>query len=211
LELARLVQVASEVAATSSRTGKVAAIAALLAQTRGRDTALVASYLTGKVPQGRLGIGWRTIESAGGEGPAVGEPPTLADVDETFTALAAEKGKGSAERRLATLRALLARTSPAGRRFLAGLLLGEMRQGALEGVVQDAVSRAAGVSGDVVRQAAMFAGDIGVVAGAALSEGAAGLARFTLRLLSPVAPMLASPAEDVEAAIGRPGEAAYEY
>jgi DNA ligase-1 len=99
----------------------------------------------------------------------------------------------------------------AGRAFLVGLLMGELRQGALEGLLLEAVARAASLKPADVRQAAMFSGDPGLVAHAALTEGAAGIARFGLRLLTPVAPMLASTAEDVEEALGRLGTAAFEY
>jgi DNA ligase-1 len=211
MPLARLVELSSRVRATSRKTEKVELIADLLRTTTGRETALVALYLTGTLPQGRIGIGWRAIESALTEGPAEGEAVTLEDVDRAVGAIAEARGAGSAGRRAEVLRTLLARVDPEGRRFLAGLLLGELRQGALEGLVLDAVARAFGVASSDVRQAAMFSGDLGEVARAAREEGAAGLARFSLRLLRPVAPMLASPAEDVAAALERLGEAAFEY
>jgi DNA ligase-1 len=211
MELARLVELVDRIRATSRRTEKVALIAEVLRQTTGPETGLVALYLTGTLPQGRIGVGYRTIRSAIPEGPATGERPNLRDVDRALGEVAAEKGPGSTERRLATLRALLQRTDAAGRRFLAELLLGEVRQGALEGVVREAIARAADLPASDVRRAAMFAGDVGALAAAAMTEGAAGLARFSLRLLSPVAPMLASPADDVSAALERLGEAAFEY
>jgi ATP-dependent DNA ligase I len=211
MPLAQLVELSSRVRATSSKKEKVALIANLLRTTEGPETSLVALYLTGTFPQGRVGIGWRTIASATSEGPAEGEPLTLGDVDRAVGAISEAKGPGSAGRRVEMLRALLARADRAGRRFLAELLLGELRQGALEGLVQDAVARAFGVASAEVRQAAMLSGDLGEVARAARAEGAAGLARFSLRLLRPVAPMLASPADDVGAALERLGEAAFEY
>jgi len=132
-------------------------------------------------------------------------------VDERLDGVAAEKGPGSAERRLRSLSALLARTDGEGRRLLAELLVGEVRQGALEGLVTEAIARAAGIPPADVRQAAMFAGDLGEVARVALTEGASGLGRFSLRVLSPVSPMLASPSADVGEALERLGEAAFEY
>jgi ATP-dependent DNA ligase I len=211
VELSRLVDLVGRLQATPRKTEKVRAIADLLRETRGRDTALVALYLTGTLPQGRIGVGWRAIESSMPEGPPAGEAPTLADVDAALGAIAVESGPGSGERRTARLRAVLARVEPAGRRFVASLLLGEVRQGAQEGLVIEGVAKAAGLAPAAVRQAAMFAGDVGEVATAALEEGAAGLSRFTLRLLRPVAPMLASPASDAAAALARLGEAAFEY
>jgi DNA ligase-1 len=211
MELARLVELVGRVRATSRKTEKTRLMAEFLAQTRGPETALAALYLSGTLPQGRIGIGWRALHSVFGDGPHSGEPLALADVDAAFSAIAAEAGAGSAERRAAALRALFARAEPEERRFLAGLILGELRQGALEGLVLEAVAQAGKVPVATVRHAAMYSGDVGRVARAALEEGAPALAAFSLRLLSPVAPMLASPAEDVGAALERLGEAAFEY
>ncbi|MET0553425.1 MAG: ATP-dependent DNA ligase [Vicinamibacteria bacterium] len=211
MELGRLVELAARVRATTKKTEKVALIAAFLRETRERETALAALYLCGTLPQGRVGIGWRSVEEALAEPPAPGQPLTLAEVDRTLDEVAAAKGAGSGARRSAALRALVARAGPDERRFLAQLLLGETRQGAQEGLVLDAVARASGLPAAAVREAAMYSGDVGTVARAATEEGAAGLARFTLTLLSPIAPMLANPADDVEAALGRLGQAAFEY
>lgn len=211
MELSRLVELAGRLRATPRKTAKVGLIAEFLRQTRGRETSLAALYLSGTLPQGRIGIGWRTLQGALGEGPPAGEPLTLTDVDRAFEAVAAEQGPGSTERRARALHLLAARAEPGERRFLAELILGELRQGALQGLVLEAVAKAAGVAPATVRQAAMYSGDVGRVARAALEDGASALAGFTLQLLSPVAPMLASPAEDVGAALERLGRAAFEY
>ena len=210
--LSGLVECVGRVRATPRKLEKVALLADLLRQTRGRETELAALYLTGTLPQGRIGVGWSTLQAAAlSEGPGEGDPLTLLDVDRMCEALAGEGGAGSAERRLAAVRALFARARPEERRFLVELFVGEVRQGALEGVLLDAVARASGLPAAEVRQAAMYSGHIGQVARAALEEGAAGLARFSLRLLSPVAPMLASPSDDVTAVLERLGPAAFEY
>lgn len=211
MELARLVDLVGRVRATPRKTEKAALMADFLRQTRERETELAALYLAGTLPQGRIGVGWRTIQDALGAGPHGGAPVTLEEVDRAFAAVAAEKGAGSAERRTAALRALAARCTPDERRFLAELILGELRQGALEGLVLEAIAKAAGLAPATVRQAAMYSGDVGRVARVALEEGAAGLTRFSLQLLSPVAPMLASTAEDVGEALERLGQAAFEY
>ncbi|HVO11171.1 MAG TPA: ATP-dependent DNA ligase [Vicinamibacteria bacterium] len=210
MEWARLVEQVARVRATSKRTEKVALIAELLRQAQGRDIELVALYLTGSLPQGRIGLGWRTIQPALPTGPAAGEPLTLPAVDEALGTIAAQAGAGSAERRLRVLRSLFERTDEAGRRFLTELLVGEVRQGALEGLVVESIARASGLPLSEVRRAFMYAGSVGELARAALEEGA-GLSRFSLRVLSPVAPMLASPAADAEEALLRLGEAAFEY
>jgi DNA ligase-1 len=212
LPLSVLTTLVDRLRATSKKLEKVALIADVLGQARGREAELLAMYLTGSLPQGRIGLGWSTIRAAGEDAPPTrGEPLALVDVDAAFAALAAERGAGSLDRRARLLRALFERASEAERRFLVDLVLGEIRQGALDGLVQEGIARAAGLPAPVVRQAAMFAPSLGEVARAALEEGSAGLARFSLRVLSAVAPMLASTAEDVEEALGRLGEASFEY
>jgi DNA ligase 1 len=211
--LASLVELVGRIRATSSRTAKASLIAGFLRPLRGREAGLCALFLTGSLRQGRIGVGWRTIEAALAEaGPDSAPAPLgLLELDDALAGLATTRGAGSAERRAEVLRALFGRTSEAERRFLVELLLGEVRQGALEGLVREAIAEAASLPPERVREAAMFAEDLGALARAALEEGAAGLSRFSLRLLSPVAPMLASPAADVEEALDRLGEAAFEW
>ncbi len=209
--LSSLVATVGRVRETSRKTEKVAVLAELLRQTRGREAELTALYLTGTLPQGRIGLGWRTLQPVLTDAAAEGDALTLLDVDHTCSFIADEKGAGSAERKTRALHAVFARATPPERRFLLELFMGELRQGALEGVLYDAIARAASLPPADVRQAAMYSGNLGEVAQAALEEGSAGLARFSLRLLSPVSPMLASPAEDVEAALERLGPAAFEY
>jgi DNA ligase 1 len=211
MELAALVALVSRLRATTKKTEKVALIAEQLRQAREREIELVALYLTGTLTQGRIGIGYRSLQNAMPSGPAVGEPLTLRGLDEALGEIARQQGQGSTEHRARGLRAVLERTDPAGREFLFELLTGEVRQGALDGLVLEAIAKAAALPATEVRQAAMFAPGIGALARAAIDQGSAGLARFSLQLLSPVAPMLANPAEDAEEALGRLGEAAFEY
>jgi DNA ligase-1 len=211
MELAELVALVGRLRATTKKTEKVAQIAALLQQAREREVELLALYLTGTLAQGRIGIGYRGLQAAMPAGPAIGEPLTLAGLDQALAELAKEQGQGSAERRARGLRALLERADEPGRRFLFELLTGEVRQGALDGLVLEAIAKASALPPAEVRQASMFAPAIGALARTALEEGSAGLARFSLQLLSPVAPMLANPAGDAEEALERLGEAAFEY
>jgi DNA ligase-1 len=206
-----LVALVARVRATPRKNEKIGLIAEALREARGREIELLASYLTGTLPQGRIGVGYRTLQTAMPSAPPRGEPLTLAQVDEVLGEIAGIVGSGSADRRGQALRGLLERTGEPGRRLLFALLIGEVRQGALEGLVLEAIAGAASLPPADVRRAAMFAGGVGEVARAALEAGAAGLERFSLRLLSPVAPMLASPAGDAEEAIERLGEAAFEY
>jgi len=216
MDLARLVEAVEQVRSTTKKSEKIRILADTLRATRGQETVLAALYLSGLLPQGKIGIGWNLIQQAIGKGvlpstPFPAEPLTLTDVDKVFDQVAAERGIGSTERRIAELRGLFNRGRPGERQFLSQLLIGELRQGALEGVLLDAIAAASGLPPADVRQAFMFAPSIGDLALAALSEGAAGLARYSLQLFVPVAPMLASSAEDVDTALERLGNAALEY
>jgi len=211
MQFARLVDTVAQVRTTPKKTEKTRLLADILRQTRDRETELAALYLVGSLPQGRIGVGWSLIRKAMAEGPAAGGPLTLLDVDQALDVLAQEQGSGSVERRLVVLTGLFSRATSDERRFLSQLLIGEIRQGALEGLLLEAIAKAAGLPPADVRQASMFAGHVGELARAALEEGRAGLARFSLRLFTPVAPMLANSVGDVEEALERLDHAAFEY
>jgi len=213
--LAELVATSARVGATSSRLAKVREIAALLRKL-GEDEIMVAvSYLSGELPQGRVGVGYSalsTAAAAAGDSP-VGTRLSVAQTDRLIGELASMRGGGSAARRAAALRGLFSQATTAERNFLLQLLAGELRQGALVGVMIDAVAAAAEVPVTQVRRAAMYAKSIGTVACAAMTAGTAGLGRFGLELFSPVAPMLAQTAADVQTALRELGnaEAALEW
>jgi DNA ligase-1 len=211
MDLAHLVEAVEHVRATTKKSEKIRILADTLRATTGHETVLAALYLSGLLPQGKVGIGWNLIQQALLGASANEERLTLSDVDKSLDRLAAERGAGSVGRRVVELRKLFTRARPDERRFLSQLLIGEIRQGALEGVLLDAIALASRLPSVDVRQAFMFAANIGDVALAALSEGAVGLRRYSLQLFVPVAPMLASSAEDVEAALERLGNAAFEY
>jgi len=211
MQLSRLVSVSDQVAATRSRLEKRAALSQCLRQAAAAEVRLVVNYLTGTLPQGRIGLGFAIIRDLAGGEPASTPTLTLQDVDTTFDRIANTRGKGSQTARQEQLGALFARATAAERDFLTRLILGELRQGALEGVLVDAIADAASLEGADVRRAAMLAGELAGVAEVALTEGRAGLARFRLAPLSPIQPMLAQAAADIDEAIEALGEAALEY
>jgi DNA ligase 1 len=207
--LADLVAASRDVAATRSRLAKVARLADLLVRLAPEEAPIALPWLAGSLRQGRIGVAGALLSDALGAAPAAASPSlALADVDAAFERIAAARGAGSQSERRRLLVDLLARATEGERDFLARLLFGELRQGALEGVLLDAVARASRVGAGDLRRAAMLAGDLTPVAAAALAEGAPGLARFRLRVLEPVQPMLAQSAEDVAGALAALGEAA---
>jgi len=158
------------------------------------------SYLAGATRQGRSGIGWASIRDAQATRSTVNvEAPelTLTEVDAALGQIAGAAGRGSTAERTRLLSALFARATTSEQGFLARLLLGELRQGALEGIMIEAVAAAAGVPAATVRRAAMVAGGIAAVAASALTEGAAGLSRYAIALFQPLSPMLAQSADDI--------------
>jgi len=209
--LSALVAASRAVADTPSRLGKIGHLAALLTQVAPDEVPVAIAYLSGVTPRGRLGIGGAAIREAR-DVPSSGAPSlTLAEVDAVFAELVAMTGSGSARRRAERLRQLLGQATDHEQDFLVRLLFGELRQGALEGVLVDAVARAAGVPAARVRRAAMLAGDLAPVAQAALAGGAAALDAFGLRVMRPVQPMLADAAPNVEEALSALGDLALEY
>ncbi len=211
MRLIDLVECSERVAASPGRNQKIRLLAELIRQVPAGQIQIAIAFLSGALRQGRIGIGPAAIRDAYTEGPAETPSLVLREVDLAFEEVAAIKGKGSARETATRLRGLFSRASERERRFLVQLLVGELRQGALEGLMVEAVARAVGVPPGKVRRAAMTTGDLGKVAEAAVSDGEAGLASFAVQLFRPVQPMLAQPADGVNDALERLGEAVFEY
>ena len=190
--LADVVATSAAVAGTRSRTAKAAAIAELLRRADGDEIESVTAWLAGEPRQSRLGVGWRTLSRLTGE-PAPDPTLTVAGVEQALTELADITGPGSTARRDALVTGLLSAATDGEQRFLVRLLTGELRQGALEGVVVDAVAAAAEVPAASVRRAFMLSGRLPAAAAAALAGGVLALDAVRLEVGRPVRPMLASP------------------
>ena len=206
---AEVVAASQEVASTRARSRKIATIADLLRRVDVEELPVAVACITGEPRQGKIGVGWRTVSQLEVP-PAPDDQPSLGilDVDRTFTELAGIGGPGSQALRAATLTGLYERATAAEQWFLGRLLVGELRQGALAGIVTDAVAQSADVPLAAVRRAAMLAGDLPRVAVIARRDGEAGLAAVRLALLRPVQPMLAQTAESVAEALELVGGAA---
>jgi DNA ligase-1 len=208
VKLDDLVQTSRAVAASSARLEKIARLADLLKRLPPDEVVIAIGFLTGWPRQGRIGVGWATVAEAC-ETPATATATLeLRDVDAAFDALLSVKGKGSAAARMNIVCELFSRATADEQAFLSSLVVGEVRQGALEGVMVDAVARAAGVPAVRLRRAVMLAGDLGIVAGAVCSGGEAALdalASYRLQLFRPVQPMLAASADDIADAMAEAG------
>ena len=232
--LADVVDASRDVAATPARSGKIAALAGLLRRLEPDEVEAAVGFLVGEPRQGRIGVGWATLakgiaarrSASPGEPisadfvpetetiPAQMEEPagiTIGELDRALSELAGTTGSGSVGARAALLDGLLARASAAEIDFIGDLLTGGLRQGALEGVMAEAVAKAAEVPATAVRRACMLAGDLGHAAAVALGEGRGGLEAIGLEVLRPVQPMLASTAADVGEAIAGLGAASVEW
>ena len=206
--LADVVATSEAIAATRARSVKVEALAGLLARVEPDEIEPVVGFLSGEVRQGRIGIGWATVASI--DAHAVGRPrrsPWPAWTPPS-TRLATTAGPGSTERRAGLLRSLFEQATAEEGRFLGRLLTGELRQGALEGLMTDAIAKAAAVPAAAVRRALMLGGELGPTARAALLGGSAALEAVQLQVLRPLRPMLASTAESVAEALATVGGAA---
>ena len=201
--LAELAGVSRTVSSTSSRLAKVEALAQGLRDASAEEIPILVAWMSGELPQRQIGVGWASLR---GLPPAAGtESLTVLVVDEAFSQIGAVAGKGSAGERKRLVGELFAAATADEQRFLVRLLSGELRQGALDGVMTDAVAKAAAVPGPEVRRAVMLSGSLATAAQAALGGGSAALAQFGLQIGRPLRPMLASSEASIDEALARAG------
>src|SRR5215203_1998622 len=197
MKLADLVDTSRRVAEVSGRLQKIGLLASLLAKVPSEEIEIAVAFLSGALRQNKIGIGYAALQFAVPASPAESASLDLSEVNATFERIASvTAGKGSSGERQRLLRELLARATRDEQDFLFRLVTGELRQGAVEGLMLEAVAKAAGVPADGVRRARMMAGDLPAVAKAALSGSAGELSSFATELFRPVHPMLAGSAED---------------
>lgn len=199
--LADLVTASQDVRQTSSRSEKVAVLAELLGRLDPDEVAVAVGLLAGVPRQGRVGVGYSTIYGTERE-PAGAPSLTIDDLDRAIAAVQGTTGSGSAASRRLILEELLGRATAEEADFVRRLFTGELRQGALAGLMVDAIATAAGVSGQLARRALMLSGDLTRTAAIAVSDGEEGLRAVRLELFRPILPMLASTAASVPEAVG---------
>jgi DNA ligase-1 len=209
---AELVETSAEVGQASGRNRKIELLAGFLRRLSFEERAIGARYVAGDSGH-KTNIGYALAGEVAREAtPAEVPHLALGEVDRRLAAIAALRGEGSSRSRKTELGAMFALATAAEQRFLVALLVGEVRHGALDGVVVEAVAKAAELPADAVRRAYMLAGDLGEVAAAALAGGAAEIGRFGLTLFRPILPMLAQTADDAAAALATfEGPAAFEH
>ncbi|NEB90840.1 ATP-dependent DNA ligase [Streptomyces bauhiniae] len=206
--LTRLAEVSGQVAATASRTRKTDLLAELFRDAEPDDVPVVIPYLAGRLPQGRIGVGWKVL---GREVAPAAEPTlTVRGVDALLTELASVSGAGSQAERARIVDKLMGAATEDEQRFLRGLLTGEVRQGALDALAVEGLARATEADPATVRRAVMLAGSLQTVAQALLAEGPGALDEFRLTVGCPVLPMLARSASSVAEAVEKLGECAVE-
>ncbi|MEU6377245.1 ATP-dependent DNA ligase [Streptomyces sp. NPDC046909] len=206
--LARLAQVSQEVAATSARSKKIALLAELFREAEPEDVPIVIPYLAGRLPQGRLGVGWKVLSRP--VTPAAEPSLNVRNVDALLTELGKVSGTGSQAERTRIVGELMGAATEAEQRFLFGLISGEVRQGALDAVATEGLAQATEAPPADVRRAVMLAGSLQTVAEALLADGPAALDRFSLTVGRPVLPMLAHSASSVAEAVEKLGACAVE-
>jgi DNA ligase-1 len=190
-----------DIAATRARTAKITRLAALLRTCTAEEIGPAALWLTGETGRRRLGVGPAQVDAARHVAPAPEATLSLRETAGRLEAMAAIAGSGSKARRAQALSALFAAATEEEQTFLSQLLLGELRQGALEALVADALAAAFDLPVASVRRALMLSGDIAETAATARADGRAGLDAIGLTLFRPVQPMLAQPAEDLDHAL----------
>ena len=209
--LANMVATSGQVAATTARSVKTRLLADCLRTMSAEELEIAVLYLSGEIRQGRIGIGPSALRDCAADA-ALAPSLQVIEVDRLLEELATIRGSGSSARRAAALRTLFGRATSEEQEFLVRLLVGELRQGALMGVMIEALSKALGLPLPEVRRAAMYESNLGAIARVSLEAGAAGLQRFQLQLMSPIAPMLAQTANDVDEALATfSGDVAFEW
>ena len=199
--LAEVVTSSKAVTETSSRSQKVAILAALLRELDLVEIPLVVGFLSGAPRQGRVGLGYATVY--GIDVTPASEPSlTVEQLDRAISEVQATTGPGSTAQRKRILGELFERTTDQEADFVRRLVTGELRQGALAGLMIDAVAKAAGVPAELARRALMLSGDLTRTAEIAMTHGEEGLREVGFELFRPIFPMLASTAESVADAVG---------
>lgn len=211
MNLNDLVNVSTAVSRTRSRLKKRALLSDCLRVANVDEVSLVVNYLGSTMPQGRIGLGPAMVNEALKSASSGSERVALADVDRCLSDISAQSGPGSKARKEQLFGELLSRVGGDEQHFLASLVLGEVRQGALEGALVEGIADASDQPVGDIRRAVMLAADAAPVAMAALTEGAAGLSRFRLEPLKAVRPMLAQPADDIDDAMSALGEASLQF
>lgn len=206
-----LAQTSRRVRETAGRLEKIALLADLLGRVPSGEVEIAVAFLGGSPRQGRIGVGPALLRAAWSDEAAREPELELAAVDQAFARIARASGPGSSAVRADLLRELLGRATVLERELLAGLILGELRQGALQGILAEAVARAAGRGSAEVRRALAVTGDLGEVARSVLADEGNGFETVGIELFRPVQPMLAQPAEDLASGLERLGEAALEF
>src|SRR5262245_58168472 len=210
MRFVELARVSEQVADTSRRGEETALLAGLLRSLTPDEAVVAVGVLTGRPRQGRIGVGWSALSKL--DAPPADEPSLdVLDIDRWLSELAVESGAGSVARRRDLLARVFSRATAAEQRLLWGVFSGELRQGALEGVMVDAIARGSGVALEEVRRAAMFSGDLGETAREAFTGGVDALRTITLSPGRAFGPMLASPAEDIAGALAQTGTASVEW
>ena len=210
MRLAVLVETSRAIARTRKRLEKIDHLARLFSALRPDEIEVGVAYLAGQIPQGRIGIGYAKIRDTSGIGAAREPTVELLDVHRTLDAIVATTGAGSVKKRTDLLGGMFARATEDEQDFLRRLLMGGIRQGALESIAIEGLAKATDIDAAKIRRAQMLANDLGGVAKAVLTEGEGALSRFDLRLFTPVQPMLAHTAEGVVDALDKLEEAIFE-
>jgi DNA ligase 1 len=201
--LANLVETSQRVGGTASRLAKVRELSTFLRSLPGDEIDTAVHYLSGEIQQGRIGIGYAALRTAASYPPATAATRSITDVDRAVALIEGIRGAGSTAARAKALQELFSHATSAEQHFLLRLLSGELRQGALAGVMIEAIAAASGLPIARLRRAAMYSKSLGQLAVIAMQADVSALEQFHLQLFSPVSPMLAQTAADVGEALSQ--------
>ena len=204
-----IVETSAQVAGTRKRLVKFQLLADLLRQLEADEIEIGVGFLTGAIRQGTIGVGYATLSES--VPPAAEATLSLFDTDQALTAIGETRGSGSQTQRRQLLDELMGNATDSEQQFLVRLILGDLRQGASEGVMVEGLARAVELPAALIRRAVLFQGDLKAVARVALTNGEAALQEIGLQVLRPLLPMLAQTADSVEAALEAVSPTAIEW
>ncbi len=208
--LAQVVEISRRIASTTKRLEKADLLASLLKQLSPEEVEITVALLSGAARQGRIGIGYATVREAMAS-PAENASLEILELDQVLTEIAAVKGRGAEQRRRELVSAIMNRATGPEQQFLTGLLMGEIRQGALEGIMLDALAKASGVSLDRLRRAAMMGGGAPRLRGLSLKKAKRVFINMTFNCFGRYSRCSLSPRKMWPMRLKELGEAALEY
>lgn len=202
-----LVEYSKRLRAVSSRNKKVGIITELLGKLSNKESCIGVNYISGKLRQGKLNIAWKGLAELHGVTTQKLTDPTLVQVDKYLERTQAASGS----EKVKLLKPLFARLSREERNYIISLIVGDVQQGAGDGLVRQSIAQFFGLSDEEIEKAYLQKPDIAELFALLRGRGKAGIGELGIQIFSPVKPMLAQIAESFDDVFAETDDFALEY